>query len=121
MKRHPDDDPVLASARREALLVGVVWLAAITYTTAYCYWNGYGRTAESLRFVLGFPDWIFWGVILPWGLSLVLTCWFAFGIMTDHPLEEDPEDDPSQQDPGTPTDDAGTAREGKQAGGSRDA
>src|SRR5688572_2414446 len=118
MKTHPDDDPVLASSRREALLVGVVWLGAIVYTTTYCYRNCYGRTAESLLFVLGFPDWVFWGIILPWGLCLAFTGWFAFGIMSDHIMDEDLPDDPSHGDPATRADDSGIAREGKDAGGS---
>ena len=85
MKASPDD-PVLISARREALVVLVVWLAALTYTIGYCSLYGYGRRLEDLTFVLGFPDWIFWGVITPWLCCLVFSWWFSFVFMTDADL-----------------------------------
>ncbi len=37
----PTDDPVLRSARREAVVVFLTWLAAMSYTVTYCYLNGY--------------------------------------------------------------------------------
>ena len=80
------DDPVLISARREALVVLAVWLAALTYTIGYCSIYGYDRPVEDLTFVLGFPDWIFWGVITPWLCCLVFSWWFSFGFMTDEDL-----------------------------------
>jgi len=110
MKDRPDEDPVLRSARREALLVGIFWLGAFTYTTVYCIVNGYGRTAASLKFVLGFPDWIFWGIVLPWGVCLAFNAWFAFCFVQDEVLEED--------EPGEPAADGGPgAAEESSSGG----
>jgi hypothetical protein len=43
------DDPVLRSARREALAAFGVWLAACVYTVGYCYRYGYDRDIESIR------------------------------------------------------------------------
>jgi len=37
-----------------------MWLVAMTYTVGYCGLYGYQRSAEDLRYVLGFPDWVFW-------------------------------------------------------------
>src|SRR4029453_11109224 len=70
------EDPVLTSARREALLVLAIWLVACVSSIGICYWLGYGRDVATLTYVLGFPDWIFWGIIVPWtggtGLCLVV-------------------------------------------------
>jgi len=89
----PCDDPVLRSARREALVVLAVWLAALVYTVGYCYAFGYGRDPETLAFVFGVPDWVFWGIIAPWAACVVFSCWFAFVFMTDADLGEELADD----------------------------
>ena len=49
---------------------------------------GYGRKPESLTFVLGFPDWVFWGLILPWGVCTIISSLFAFWFMVDEELPE---------------------------------
>ncbi len=38
---HTQEDPVLISARREALIVFACWLVAMTWSVSYCYLNGY--------------------------------------------------------------------------------
>lgn len=80
------EDPVVTNGRREALLTFIVWLAALAYTVGYCYLFGYGRSADSLKFVLWFPDWVFWGIVVPWLACVVITSYFAFRIMGDEPL-----------------------------------
>lgn len=64
----PPEDPLLASTRREALLVLAIWLAACVTSIGICYWLGYHRDVATLTFVAGFPDWIFWGLIVPWSV-----------------------------------------------------
>ncbi len=76
------------SARREAILCGVVFVAAITYSVSTCARLGYRDPALPMEFVLGFPDWIFWGVIVPWGVCTVLSALFSFVIMQDHDMGE---------------------------------
>ena len=44
-----ETDPVLKNSRREAIVIGVVWLAATTYCCAYCYLFGYIRDGQSAR------------------------------------------------------------------------
>ena len=88
----PHDDPVLVSARREALVVLVLWLAALTYTVGYCYLYGYGRSLESLTFVMGIPDWVFWGVVVPWMACLLASWGFSFLLMADADLGEENEE-----------------------------
>ena len=80
--------PLLKSARREALVAFSIWLMATIYSVVYCTLFGYGRTAESLTFVLGFPDWVFWGIVLPWGVCTIVSSLFAFWVMKDEDLEE---------------------------------
>lgn len=42
------EDPVLISARREALIVFACWLAAMTWSVGYCYLNGYITDAARI-------------------------------------------------------------------------
>jgi hypothetical protein len=88
------EDPVLVSARREALFVAGLFLAAMLYTVSYCAWFGYDLAAEDLRFVWGFPEWVFWGIVIPWGVCLVISTWFAFFFMRDDPLDDGGETTP---------------------------
>ena len=91
MKR-PAADPVLHSARREAWFALALWCTAAAWTIGYCAWAGYDRSAASLRFVCGFPDWVFWGIVVPWAICLAIGIWFPFGFMTDEELgAEEPE------------------------------
>ena len=83
------DDPVLRSARREALVVLVTWLAAMAYTVTYCYRHGYDRPVESLTFVLGFPDWVFWGIVAPWAVCVAFSIYFGATFMRDEDLGEE--------------------------------
>lgn len=95
MSASTPEDSVLKSARREAVVVLTVWAAALVYTVGVCYRLGYGRAAESLRFVYGFPDWVFWGIVAPWLACLAITAWFALRFMTDDDLGEDePDEEP---------------------------
>jgi hypothetical protein len=80
---------VLKAARREALLAMAMWITALTYTVTYCYRNGYDRPIESLTFVLWFPDWVFWGIVVPWGLCILGSTVFAFVFMGKESLGED--------------------------------
>ncbi|HEV7223665.1 MAG TPA: DUF997 family protein [Pirellulales bacterium] len=86
------EDPLLRSARREALVVLGVWLAAFVYTIGYCYAFGYGRDPDTLSFVLGFPDWVFWGVVTPWSACTAISIWFAMAFMSDDDLGPEPDE-----------------------------
>jgi uncharacterized membrane protein YhdT len=83
------EDPVLVSARREALLVFAIWLAACAYSVGVCYQFGYSRDAATLTYVLGFPDWVFWGVVVPWTVCTVLCFVLSQFVITDEDLGEE--------------------------------
>ncbi len=87
------EDPVLRSSRREALVVLACWACAFAYTVGYSYFHGYNRSLESLTFVWGIPDWVFWGVVVPWLSCTAFSVWFAFAFMTDEWLGQDPEEE----------------------------
>jgi hypothetical protein len=86
---HPHEDTLVRHARREAALALSMWLVAMLYTITYCHLHGYGRQADSLTFVLWFPDWVFWGIVLPWGICVLASVVFAFRIMGDESLGEE--------------------------------
>ena len=83
-----NEDPLLRSSRREAVIALSVFLAALTYTIVYCTYFGYHRAEGELELVWGIPSWVMWGVFLPWGLCTLFNCWFSAVVMQDHKLEE---------------------------------
>lgn len=80
------EDPVLVSSRREAIVVLVIWATACAYTLGYCAAFGYDREAGTLRFVWGIPDWVFWGILVPWVTCSVLSFWVANFVIQDDDL-----------------------------------
>ena len=50
-------------------------------------------TQWAWRFHLGWPDWVFWGIVVPWGACVVVSALFAFVFMQDAPLGEDRDDE----------------------------
>lgn len=93
----PPEDTLVRHARREAAAALTMWLVAMLYSVSYCYAFGYGRTVDSLSFVLWFPDWVFWGIIVPWGICALGSLVFAFRFMGDEPLGEEIDADPAER------------------------
>jgi hypothetical protein len=85
MSRRPED-PVLKSSRREAVLVLLIWLVACVYTVGYCYAFGYHRDVATIEYVLGFPDWVFWGIIAPWTVCTALCFLLTYFVIQDDDL-----------------------------------
>ncbi len=87
---HPQEDPLVKSGRREAAFALVLFAAALVYTLVYCDFQGYTpRPPESLSFVLWFPDWVFWGIVVPWLACVLISTIFALCCMTDADLDAD--------------------------------
>jgi hypothetical protein len=78
----------LSSSRREASLSFGIWLLACVYSISVCYRWGYGRDAATLTYVLGFPDWVFWGVVAPWSICTLLCFVMAYFAIQDEDLGE---------------------------------
>jgi hypothetical protein len=85
-------DPLVHSSIREAILVTGIWLAAAIWSISVCYAMGYHRAADDLKLVLGFPDWIFWGVVIPWTTCTVVSIVFGLIFVRDGDLGKDIED-----------------------------
>lgn len=81
--------PLLQSARREMALALCTWAVACVYTLTVCLTRGYARDVERdpLTYILGFPDWVFWGIIVPWIACTVFSAWFALRFMRDESLD----------------------------------
>ena len=80
-------------------MAALIWGAATAWSVGYTALYGYHRSAESLTFVLWFPDWIFWGIVVPWLACIVASLWYALLFMRDEDLgsnDQDEEADPFQ-------------------------
>ena len=80
---------LLRHARREALVIMVVWTIDLLWSVGVCYLMGYNRDPQTVTLILGMPDWVFWGIVLPWGLTLLFSGWFCFVFMADDDLGKD--------------------------------
>jgi hypothetical protein len=80
---------LLRNARREGLLIMTVWAIALVWSVSAAYIGGYDRDPDSIRLVLGIPDWVFWAVVAPWGVCLLFSTWFCFRYVADDPLGKD--------------------------------
>jgi hypothetical protein len=88
------EQQLLRHARREGLVIMAVWALALVWSVTSGYLLGYGRDAAEVGLILGIPDWVFWSVVLPWGLCLLFSVWFCFGYMADDDLGHDPDERP---------------------------
>jgi magnesium-transporting ATPase (P-type) len=79
-------DPVITHAYREAVVVLVVWLMGIAWTVGYCAMTGYNVPPEQIRITLGMPNWVFWGILVPWILIILFTIWFGLFYIVDDEL-----------------------------------
>jgi len=52
-------------------------------------WVDRGTGLERVHFILGFPDWIFWGVALPWWLCTAFSLYFGAFLVRDEDLGAD--------------------------------
>ena len=106
------EDTLLGNARREAWVILPCWLASLIYTVSYCYFFGYlahepsgtsvgpdvatalgpltsfNRNPGSLQtpFGLGVPDWVFFGIVIPWISCIALTLWFCLRFFREDDL-----------------------------------
>ncbi|MCE9606282.1 MAG: DUF997 family protein [Planctomycetia bacterium] len=91
--KHPNEDPVVTSSRREAIWTLLIWCTALVYSVSYCYRYGYNRPLDKslagMKFYFGWPDWVFWGIVVPWLTCVVVSALFAFVFMRDGKLADD--------------------------------
>lgn len=80
-------DPVFLNARREALIVLAVWFLCLCWSIGCYAWLGRRDPAE-VQIILGVPDWVMAGIVVPWLLADIFAVWFCFFYMTDDDLGE---------------------------------
>ena len=86
--------PSFVNARREAWLILSAWAVCLLWTVGYSALAGYDVPPEQISFILGMPDWIFWGVLMPWIAATLFSVWFGLVYMTEDdlgPAEDDEE------------------------------
>ena len=83
------EQQLLRHARREGFLIMIVWAVDLVWSVTVSYLMGYNRDPQTIGLILGMPDWVFWGIVLPWGLTLLFSGWFCFGFMADDDLGRD--------------------------------
>jgi len=83
---------LLSTARREGLVIMVLWAACLVWSVSSGYVLGYHRPAMEIRLLFGMPDWVLWSVVLPWVVCLAFSVWFCFVYMADDDLGSDPEE-----------------------------
>ncbi len=120
---HEPEDLVLRHSRREASFIILLWLACLLYSVSYCYLYGYvsheplpdatgpsigGLFGEASRFGrdpgsidtplgLGIPDWVLFGVALPWIISLLFCFWYCCFFFAEDDLFPS-QDNPTEDD-----------------------
>lgn len=87
-------------ARREAVIIVLIWFAALVWVVGYCYLRGYTHPADSwlvrsglavgpeelVARVWGFPSWVLFGIVIPWLVASAVTILFAQFVMADDDL-----------------------------------
>ena len=97
---------------REAIVILTIWLACFIYSVTFSYLYGYlshepdpdslgtsvselagplhslDRAPETLStpLGLGIPDWVFYGLIVPWLVCIAITFWFCLFYFADDDL-----------------------------------
>jgi hypothetical protein len=79
---------------KEAVVAMMLWLGAGIWVVSVSYWLGYQRPVHSIG---GIPNWVVWGVLLPWVTLFVVHSWYSLFYMRADDAAE-----PDQQRP-TPT------------------
>ena len=84
-------DPVFVNARREAVVILVLFFVCLTWSVGFYWVDGMqtpGTAAQSTPTVWGLPRWVFWGLLCPWLAVDVFTFWFCFCYMKDDDLDD---------------------------------
>ena len=82
-------DPVFANAKRETKVLLVTFLVFLVWSVGVSYYLGYGIDPEIIETrIFGMPRWVFWGVLVPWGVATLFTIWFAWFFMMNDSLDE---------------------------------
>ena len=82
-------DPTFVHARREAVVILVVWALCLVWTIGYSSVFAYQADSAGKSLVFGLPGWVFWGVAVPWAVAAVVSIGMALVYMADDDLGEE--------------------------------
>jgi len=109
------EDVVYRNAKREAWVITGMFTVCLVYTCTYCYLFGYtsheglpGSTGQAIGemvgpleqfnrdpktlttpFGLGIPDWILYGIVIPWLACIAASFWFCIFYFAEDDLGSD--------------------------------
>jgi hypothetical protein len=96
-------DPLVRNSLREAKGILWIWGIAFVWVVGYCSLRGTAGPGtvgsdQELSVVWGMPSWVFWGVALPWLISVLVSAWFALHCIADEPLSGTSNGEPPDAD-----------------------
>ena len=74
----------ITQARREFVYILIAWTAFMAWVIGYAKWNAYPADPSAIRLVFGLPEWVLWGIAVPWITATTFTVWFALRVLQDH-------------------------------------
>jgi hypothetical protein len=89
-------EPSYRRTLKEAMVALLLWLGAGIWVISVSYWLGYKRPVHS---VAGIPNWVVWGVLLPWVTLFILHTWYSLWFLR----ADDRGDDSKNSQPSQPT------------------
>lgn len=100
LPNNSERDPVFVNARREAVVIILLFSTFCVWSVAACVTQGYltrGKTLESVETTWGMPTWVFWGIFIPWIVVDGVALWFCFFFMKNDDLGAAYEDEDLHQ------------------------
>ena len=93
-------DPVFLNSRREAWVILGCWFVALLWALPCSYFMGYGKSVDpdAMETILGMPEWVFWGIAMPWLAADVFTAWFCFCYMANDDIGQAEDEMPAPSD-----------------------
>jgi uncharacterized membrane protein YhdT len=89
-----EEDPRYAQANREAWWAVGYWALFTVVVTGLAWWLGYEKAADELTFVMGFPTWFFWSVLMTSLVFSAIPVWIIRRNFKDVPLTRDGKEPP---------------------------
>jgi hypothetical protein len=88
-KHHVETDPVYQNSKRETFWILLIWAAFALWVVGVAGWLGFDSDPNApVKTVWGFPDWVFWGIAIPWLGANIVIIYFANKVMKDDPLSD---------------------------------
>lgn len=89
-------EPTYRRTLKEAIVALLLWFGAGVWVISVSYWLGSDRPVRSVG---GIPNWILWGVLLPWVTLFFVHSWYSLVFLRAGD-EEPPAGPPSKQPDG---------------------